>query len=239
MKDLPRVEDFKSESEFLDAFDLFIDFKTKIEKNIAAEEDQTALNEFKLIALRYALKNSPIYPTITTDGRATFASLRSKVRLFFTAAQEPCSEFFKLSISDYSGIDQYLLDCRRKAKTLMGEQCPNEYIEKLIIQLTSEQFVASFQCVLKPRTTTWASFVECLRNTNIQSVLKTAASVNSVRQSPTSTCFNCGTVGHISYQCTKKKVRCNSCLKFGHLRKFCRQKTMAICNQELETDRQD
>ena len=222
MKDLPKVEGYKTEEEFLDAFDLFIDFKTKVEKSVNAESEE--LNEFKLVALKYSLKNSPVYTTITTDGRATYDSLRRKVKLFFKSVQEPCSHFFKLSICDYPTVDEYLLECRRSAKALLGEGCPNEYIEKLIIQLTTEQFTPSFQCVLKPRTVHWAEFVEHLKNIDIKTVLK-CGYINRVTpkvHENSITCFNCGFRGHMSYNCNRVKAKCEKCNRFGHMKRFCR-----------------
>lgn len=231
MKDLPKVEDFKSEMEFLDAFDLFIDFKIKVEKSMdpftidtdGRKVESADFKEFKLVALKYALKNSPIYSTLTIDRRTNYNTLRGKVKLFFTASQEPCADFFKLSIFDYSSIDVYLLECRRRAQNLMGDACPNECIERIVMHQTSEQFVPSFQCILKPRATTWAQFVDCLKSTDIRSVLR-AVAVQSVRTAIV--CFNCESPGHVMRMCRKKKVKCDLCNKWGHLRKYCRQKVM-------------
>ena len=134
------------ENDFVEAFELFLDFKLKVEKCVTSEEN---VEKFKLIALKYELKNSPVFSTIPVDGRATYKSLRRRLNLFFPEINEPCSKFFKTSCLKNSGIDEYLKDLWRKATQLLGKISTNAIVGHLVMQHTMEQFQTTFQSILK------------------------------------------------------------------------------------------
>lgn len=235
MTDFPRVEKFTNEADFITAFDLYIDFKM-LDKEIS---DEVKLEHYKLTSLKYALKNSPVFSSINTDGRSTYARLKKKLSLFFPQPTNLCNRFFKLRLANYADdVNGYLVECKNRAILLLGKQAKSETIEKVVMEQVVEQFQPAVQMLLRGKMGKWSEFIDTLKTVDTTKVLSefndgpadsqvmATPSVPQVMATQNSSliCYNCERSGHTSRKCKSRKVMCNVCSRYGHRAKYCLKK---------------